>query len=88
LRCSASRFDCDARTKYAEFKSKSVDDTKRRDAKLVTAASVLPSRPVKQRLDQLVSLLSRRARTKARSDDMNRASIGATSFAGSIFCPF
>ncbi len=41
-----------------------------------------------QRLDQLVSLLSRRARTKARSDDMNRASIGATSFAGSIFCPF
>lgn len=41
-----------------------------------------------QRLDQLVSLLSRRARPKARSDDMNRASIGATSFAGSIFWPF
>ena len=40
------------------------------------------------RLDQLVSSLSRRARTKARSDDMNRASIGATSFAGSIFCLF
>jgi len=41
-----------------------------------------------QRLDQPVSLLSRRARTKGRSNDMNRASIGATSFAGSIFCPF
>jgi hypothetical protein len=41
-----------------------------------------------QLLDQPVSLLSRRARTKARSDYMNRASIGATSFAGSIFCPF
>src|SRR5712691_6108850 len=40
---------------------------------------------VSSQLDQLTPCFSRRARKKARSVDMNRASIGAMSFAGSTF---
>lgn len=41
-----------------------------------------------RQLDQVVPFPFRRALRNARSVDMNRASIGATSFAGSISCPF
>jgi len=46
-----------------------------------------PSRSISTSGDQLVVRLSRRARKKARSVDMNRASIGATSFDGSTAWP-